>query len=121
MSTDKRHAMLKMFAIIALAALIGGCMPIERTVNHPIDTSQLGQFRAGITTPADVERVYGAPTSSATDSQTGHLALIYAYSNTRGEPIFGSTHVHAQGVVFIFDANGRLIRYTTRNTNGDVH
>lgn len=109
-------------AILFLIACCASCMPmpIERTVNHPIDTSQLGQFHPGITTQADVERVYGPPAQTITNSQNGHTALVYAYSHVSGS-VFGTSDVHSQGVVFIFDVNGRLINYRTSNTNGNVH
>jgi len=109
-------------ATLFLIACCAACtpMPIERTINHPIDTSQLGQFHSGVTTQTDVERVYGPPARTITNSQNGHTALVYAYSHVTGSA-FGATNVNAQGVVFIFDANGRLISYRTNNTNDNVH
>lgn len=110
----------KAFSFVGLALCLAGCMPIERTVNHPIDTSQLGQFQPGITTPADVERIYGPPTQTATNSQTGNTVWLYAFSHVAGSA-FGATRVYGQGIVFVFDANGRLLSYRTSRTNSNVH
>lgn len=104
-------------ASMALAILVSGCVHTE--VNHPFDTSYARNFQAGVTTESDVRQIYGAPSSSVTNSDNGHQKWIYAYSKVTGS-MFHS-NVQSQGMVFIFDGSGKLLRYRLVGGDSNVH
>jgi hypothetical protein len=97
--------------VFSAALLLGGCA--TATVNHPYNTGMLNQFQQGVTTLADVERVYGTPSQIVTNSQNGHSEAIYAYSHVSGPVLIGRADVQSQGIVFVFDASGRMLYYRT--------
>jgi len=101
------------------ATLLGGCA--TATVNHPYDMSILSQFKQGVSTLADVERVYGQPSQFLTNSQNGHTEAIYAYSHVSGAVFVGRAEVQSQGIVFVFRADGRMLYYRTTQGASRVH
>jgi outer membrane protein assembly factor BamE (lipoprotein component of BamABCDE complex) len=105
--------------LLVMSLSVGGCAT-DMTVNHPFDTSALAGFHAGVTTMADVQRVYGAPTRTETNSANGHIAWLYVYGHVHGNAFMGNTQHEVQGIVFIFDANGRMIRNQVNNTQATV-
>jgi outer membrane protein assembly factor BamE (lipoprotein component of BamABCDE complex) len=102
------------FFALAFAALTG-CA----TVGKEVTPDQLTDFKPGTTTVADVVSKLGAPTSSSATSN-GYQTLMYIYAHAQARPasfipiigpLVGGTDSHSSSVIFMFGADGRLIRY----------
>ena len=71
------------------------------------DPATFDAFKPGQTTKAEVRQTLGAPTAEM-PSLNGHTTLIYQYDAARGAT---SPEASRLTVVFLFDPNGRFVRY----------
>lgn len=93
-----------------------------------VKEADLSQFQKGVTREADVEKQLGPPQSTIVDSDgTRSIAYIYAHSQLKGStlvPVVGLFTGGATGntsiVTFRFGADGKLIDYSSSNSNADV-
>lgn len=107
------------WVIFGIAVMLTACT-MTRVVNHPYDASLAQQFRAGITTIGDVERVYGVPARTLNNPQNGHTELVYAYVVATATSPFGAGDVNHQGLIFVFGADGRMMYYRTSGGESTV-
>jgi hypothetical protein len=86
-----------------------------------VDPSALQQFQKGVTTYADVVAAVGEPTN-VTTGPDGKKVAVYSYAQTkvRAEtfipyigPFVGGADTTATAIVFRFDANEKLVDYST--------
>lgn len=87
------------------------------------------QFKVGVSTVADVEAVYGRPTTESALS-TGEHVLVYAQTRARVKattfiPVIGlfagGARASSQSVSFVFDKDGKLKSYSDQTTNVDCN
>lgn len=110
---------------LALMALcIAGCASSGTKVTE----ASLPQFHQGITTEADVEKSLGKPQTTGVSSDgTRSIAYVYSAVKMKGAsfiPIVGLFAGGATGqttiVNFHFDAAGKLLDYSSHNSDVDV-
>jgi len=90
-----------------------------------VDTAQIQQFQKGATTYDQVVAALGDPTSVSTASD-GKKAAVYSYAQSKIRPesfipyvglVAGGADVKSTAVVFRFDANERLVDYSSTMSN----
>lgn len=88
-----------------------------------VNASKLTALQPGVTTVAQVESEFGAPTESGRNSNGGTV-LTYAYTHAQASassfiPIVGAFAGHTdtknQTVTLTFDSAGRLMSYSTQH------
>lgn len=112
--------MKKAIVIAGLLAAISGC---ASTGVH-VDQRQLGQFKEGVTTEADVLAALGKPTTSMVMSGgTKTLSYVSASVQIKGAtfiPIVGlfagGSDTNTSSVIFTFDKDGKMVSYQSSQT-----
>lgn len=108
--------MKKILAAVAIAALVG-CA----STGVQVKDEHLNEMKAGETTQADVLSRFGKPTTSMRNSDgTRTLMYVYAESRTRASTFIpfvgafvGGVDTNSTSVMFRFDKEGKLIDYTS--------
>src|SRR5579859_2878429 len=109
--------------LIAIELLLAGCVSSGTQVK---DTA-LTQFQKGVTTEADVVKALGPPQSTTTLGDGRRLVI---YSGMHGQvkgatfiPVVGlfagGATVHQSTVVFTFGQDGKLVEYSSTQSNAD--
>lgn len=115
--------------LAAVLAASLGLLSACATSGTRVDQAQLGQFKPGVTTVADIESALGKPQSTNLASDgTRSIGYLYSHAQVKGAtfiPIVGifAGGATAQGssVIFRFDTAGRLIDYHASQQDVDVN
>jgi outer membrane protein assembly factor BamE (lipoprotein component of BamABCDE complex) len=103
--------MKKMLLILVL--LLTGC--VSNTTGVLVEQSQMANFKAGVTTEADVIQVLGNPIVRSTKSD-GTKMLMYYYSQSQARGIIGLggvVNMDISTTTFLFDATDKLLSHET--------
>jgi len=109
----------KVIGLMAVSLLIPACYNVKH--GKPIEQGSVSQIQKGITTRAEVERMFGAPLS-ATMRPDGGRMLIYNYTQASGNfaPFVGAINQQTvrQMLQVLVDTNNVVQDYEfSGNTN----
>jgi outer membrane protein assembly factor BamE (lipoprotein component of BamABCDE complex) len=111
---------MKAVAALLIMALLASCA----SVGTPIAQENVKKIRPGVTTEADLVRMFGQPSTKTLDSNGKTiLGWIYSEAQTKGTtfiPIAGAfvggVNTRTQMLSVLIGRNGRVERYTMNDT-----
>lgn len=115
---------MRLVATIAFALALSGCV----SAGTQVTDQQAAQFRAGITTQADVIAKLGRP-DAISHEMNGATVIVYTHVQSSPNAVdfvplvgllAGGASGQATSATFSFGADGRLIGYTATEATSDV-
>jgi outer membrane protein assembly factor BamE (lipoprotein component of BamABCDE complex) len=112
--------MMMKIAVFLLALAFAGCA----SVGTPIAQENVKKIRPGVTTEADLVRMFGPPSTRTLDSNGKTiLGWIYSEAQTKGTtfipiagPFVGGVNTRTQMLSVLIARNGKVERYTMNDT-----
>ena len=110
------------------ASIAAICLASCASVGTPIAQQNVSQIKPGVTTEADLVRMFGAPSTKTLDS-SGKTLLGWIYSAAQAKPasfvpvvgaFAGGTDVQVQQLSVLIGKDGRVEHYTMNNANPNV-
>lgn len=107
-------------SLICATTLLAGCM----SFGTKVDPAQVGQFKKGVTTEADIVALLGVPNQRSTQPD-GSSSIAYMSMSGRPDatmfipyigPFIGKVENQTTAVNFTFDLSGRLTATSTNAT-----
>lgn len=119
--------MRKMKIKLFVAALLTCCLTSYASTGHSITQPKVNQIRPGYTTEADLDQLFGPPTTRSTDIYKT-TALNWIRSERPGLPgylplvgqFLGGLDVEVQQLSVELRADGRVRSFTIYDLNGNV-
>ncbi|TAN71593.1 MAG: hypothetical protein EPN17_00885 [Methylobacter sp.] len=114
------NKILLSLGLICTTSLLSGCM----SMGTKVDPAQVGQFKKGVTTEADIVSVLGAPNQRSTQPD-GSSSIAYMSMSGRPDaamfipyigPFIGKVENQTTAVNFVFDQSGHLTATSTNAT-----
>lgn len=110
--------------VIAPLLVLVGCT----SSGTKVTADRMTQFQKGVTTEADVLRTLGSPQHVVTAADGARTDMyVWAHSQIKGASFIpvvglfaGGAKAEANTATFHFDANGKLLDYSTSESNTDV-
>jgi outer membrane protein assembly factor BamE (lipoprotein component of BamABCDE complex) len=111
--------------IAALLVLgIAGCS----SVGKPIAKEKISQIQVGVTTEAELIKMFGIPSTKTLDP-SGNVVLSWVYSRAETKPetfipvagaFVGGVNTRLQQLTVLIGKKGRVERYTMNDAPGEV-
>jgi hypothetical protein len=115
--------MKKLFTLLVILAF-AGCA----SVGTPIATQNVPRIKRGVTTEADLIRMFGAPTTKTLNAN-GNVIIVWTHSAAQAKgtsfipfagPFVGGTNVQVQQLTVLLNSNGTVQNYTMNESHPDV-
>jgi hypothetical protein len=114
---------MKLLSRISLILFVTGCIGCA-SAGRPIAQQNVSKIKTGVTTEADLVRMFGPPNSKSLTSDGKILMMwIYSESQVKGTtfiPIVGAfaggVDSRTQTLSVLIGSNGKVVRYTTNDS-----
>jgi hypothetical protein len=115
---------MKIIFYALTAALFSACA----SVGTPIATQNISKIKKGVTTEADLVRMFGPPTDKTLNSN-GQIMIAWVHSAAQAKgtsfipfagPFVGGTNVQVQKLVVLLKKDGTVENYTMNESHPDV-
>ena len=112
------------FSLLFIATLLAGCA----SVGKPVVTQNIPKIKRGVTTEADLVRMFGAPTTKTLNAN-GNVIMIWAHSAAQAKgasfipfagPFIGGTNVQVQQLTVLLNSKGTVQNYTMNESHPDI-
>lgn len=117
---------MKFLPFYAIAVLV---LVSCASVGTPIAQQNVRNIKPGVTTEADLLRLFGNPNTKTLDSN-GRVVMMWIYSAAQANaksfiplvgPFVGGTNVQVQQLTVLMRSDGKVDKYTMNNSNPDMH
>jgi outer membrane protein assembly factor BamE (lipoprotein component of BamABCDE complex) len=111
-----------------IAALLAVAMAGCSSVGKPIARDKINQVQVGVTTEAEVIRMFGVPSTKTLDA-SGTIVLTWVYSRAAAKPqtfipvagvFVGGMNTRLQQLTVLIGKKGRVERYTMNDAPGEM-